>query len=192
MEIHYNPEHFMRALKTVAPFMSVDPTRAHLMCTHFEWNARAVVLVATDGYTLASVEMPKCGGVESTGSGTCNIRSADVEALVALRRLTSLTLIDGSAERVTFRHGLSRIVCEGDRGPFAPWRERTPTYREKADNGIHIDPRFLLRASKACDTWLRGAGRMIALSGDTVYDPLRLDAEHPDIGKLTVLVMPAR
>jgi hypothetical protein len=200
---------FYAALKTVAMFQSTDELRERLSAVYFETINGQLHIVATDGHTLAWAQpIGKVAGPDAS----ILLHSGHVKALLAALKPTrvngcnELTVAIGGSLKITgpdiaLERSMSSTLKASD---FPPYQtvvpEQTSPDHHNAVNVYGISPLWLERAGKAAIAWM-GRGALRALSNDTGFtvtapdealSAMRLDMSTPDVGKLTLVLMPMR
>ena len=200
-------EAFFNALRAVQLFCCQDETRFHLNGIYVEIDTLGILrFVATDGHILAisTVVGTAQGASEKDGFLT----SEQVKQLLTMIKPTNKADrstpvgLQLSANRRSIRCTVDEDQQEfTDSGEeFPPWRQVMPEAASPDSKGtakIGLSLRYLERAGKAvtfmCGGKVAAESAVFAISiGDTQLDSVRLDFSAPDIGDLTIVIMPCR
>jgi len=191
------------ALKSVAPFMSDDPTRPHLASVLVELRSAppALRLVASDGHTLARVTVPVVGleRADAMPRGTL-LAAADVKALIKALVHTRKTATQAVAITVAGRSIEVRVEGATHRytamdAQFPPYEQVVPPLAPRGTNAVGINPRYLARACDAIAALGRTPASVeaaVVVFGSGELDPVTVRYAEELVGEFLGVIMPMR
>ncbi len=177
LQVLADPAQLTAALKAVQAFVSQDETRQGIRNVYAEVSAvgNGLVLTATDGHTMCSVEIQ------------CSVERKGVSA-----RLNAIA-VDGLLSKAKASKGFPTAIFDlEDHGgaQFPEYQRATPaqTNGGKADAVTFFDGKYIARIGHV-QKCLKG--EIARIQQGTDYAPMRVDIEG-ELGKATIVIMPRR
>lgn len=158
--------------------ISPDETRAHLNALLFEWDAKVLRMVSTDGHRLALVEAPVPKEAGPLKPGRMLIPRKGVAAVERLcEGGGSLRIVETGATAYFITESLSLSVRLVD-ATFPPYLQVIP--QEPRDRRAKVPRAALSQALRAVELAANGKTGIIAL--EFLKGVVRVSAESPDAG----------
>lgn len=196
-----NANHLRAALRAVLPFVC-DEEGSPLCGVLLERDGQHWHVVATNGHVLARATLAWLG--ESSGRvESVFLPTASAKALASsLRGEKDPVRVEVRPDRFLVSRGLRGVadVPATDRG-FPRYCAVIPAEGREASPRVGLNAAWLADAAAAFKTFAAAAPRAprskgfvtaVRVSLGRELDPVRLDASVPDVGDLTVVIMPRK
>lgn len=193
------------ALLAVKRTISKDETRPHLSVALLELGANkgaigagTLRMCSTDGHRLALYCVTGANADHDNsweGDITTHLSGDDVAA--ALRAIpkkyaaTTVCDLTVAGSVATLKIGSTTLTLRGLDGStkFPPYLQVVPTIDAGPFAGVGLNPRYL---ADACDAVAEIGANGLCFKAAGPLDPIRVDAQTPELGALTFVIMPMR
>ena len=194
---------YARELKAAALFASRDEARYLMNGVLVEiWSKDRILLIGTDGKTLAFVKSCFGGdvdGIPELATGECIRVIIPLKMIAEVRSSGSRSLTIGlscdgvSVPQISIKEEFSDVTktAKAVYGMFKNVRAPVPMPRESKGAPIFFDPRLMDKFTKAVEMLtIKGSGVIVSKSGPKEDDPIIVSTQAG--GQLYGIIMPLR